>query len=182
MDINILRRHAYRNTLWTFFVILFFVIGIFTGKAFANEPEQIAFLDQKPEQYLRAKPASTTTTTTVVVQVPRPVVQQVPTAAAQPVTSVQVNPDHTILMGQAGIPEADWSYVELLVAKESGWNPAAVNKSSGACGLPQALPCSKLGVGLDDPVGQLRWMNSYVIARYTSWANAWSHSKTRGWY
>lgn len=65
-----------------------------------------------------------------------------------------------------------------LIGKESGCNPLAVNPSSGACGLPQSLPCSKLGpVNADgtsavDPVTQLNWMQNYVISRYGSWASA----------
>ncbi len=82
----------------------------------------------------------------------------------------------------AGIPQADWGNAEWLVQKESGWNPNAKNKSSGACGLAQALPCSKLGDEWNNPVVALTWMQSYVIGRYGSWDNAVAHSKLKGWY
>ncbi len=82
----------------------------------------------------------------------------------------------------SGIPQADWGYVDWLVQKESGWNPNAVNKHSGACGLAQALPCSKVPGEPHDPVNSLRWMNGYVNGRYGSWADAVAHSKATGWY
>lgn len=85
-------------------------------------------------------------------------------------------------LAASGIPRDMWGYAEWLVAKESGWNPNAVNKSSGACGLAQALPCSKVGGNPHDPVTSLNWMNSYVNGRYGGWEGAVSHSKRKGWY
>lgn len=79
-------------------------------------------------------------------------------------------------MNQAGI--TDQANANILIMRESGCNPRAVNPTSGACGISQALPCSKMGpVNADgtsavSPVGQLQWMNSYVMARYGSWERA----------
>lgn len=80
------------------------------------------------------------------------------------------------------IPRDQWGYADWLVKKESGWNPNARNRSSGACGLAQALPCSKVPGNPHDPVNSLNWMHGYVMRRYGSWANAVQHSKARGWY
>lgn len=80
------------------------------------------------------------------------------------------------------IPRDQWGYAEWLVQKESGWNPNAVNRSSGACGLAQALPCSKVPGNPHDPVNSLNWMNGYVTGRYGSWENAVAHSRAKGWY
>lgn len=56
---------------------------------------------------------------------------------------------------------------------ESGNNPGSINKSSGACGLGQALPCSKLPCSLSDYACQDSWFtNNYMIPRYGTWANA----------
>jgi uncharacterized protein YabE (DUF348 family) len=84
-------------------------------------------------------------------------------------------------LAQAGISNADAVW---LIAKESGCNPGAVNKSSGACGIPQALPCSKLPCPLDasGAVCQLGWMDRYVHGRYGSWAAARAFHAQRGWY
>ena len=73
-------------------------------------------------------------------------------------------------MAQAGIPVTNAT--RTLIINESGCRPDAVNPSSGACGIPQALPCSKLPCSLQDPVCQLKWMDGYVKARYTTWERA----------
>lgn len=86
------------------------------------------------------------------------------------------------LMAQAGIPESQWSSAYSLIQKESGWNSGARNRSSGACGLVQAYPCSKLGPNWSDPLVALRWGNSYVNGRYGGWNQAWAHSQRKGWY
>lgn len=83
-------------------------------------------------------------------------------------------------MAQAGI--TDIANATIIINHESGCNPHAVNASSGACGIGQALPCSKTGCSMDDPVCQLRWMQSYVFGRYGSWAGAVGFWNNHGWY
>lgn len=56
--------------------------------------------------------------------------------------------------------------------KESGNNPNSINKSSGACGLGQSLPCSKMGCALGDYACQDAFFTRYMLARYGSWENA----------
>ena len=56
--------------------------------------------------------------------------------------------------------------------KESGNNPNSINRSSGACGLGQALPCSKMGCALGDYACQDAFFTKYMLARYGSWENA----------
>mgnify|MGYP001003300645 CR=1 FL=1 len=82
----------------------------------------------------------------------------------------------------AGIPESDWRVADILVTKESSWNPNAVNRSSGACGLAQALPCSKLGSNWNNPVHALQWMDRYVRSRYGSWQAALNFHYSHNWY
>lgn len=69
---------------------------------------------------------------------------------------------------------------DAIVHKESTWNPEAVNPSSGACGLPQALPCSKIKD--KSPEGQVKWMIDYIADRYGTPSNAWRIWQTQGWY
>lgn len=91
-------------------------------------------------------------------------------------------------MAQAGI--ASTTATNKLILKESGCRPNAVNPSSGACGIPQAYPCSKLPCPLNDSgaVCQLKWMSNYVQQRYGSWENALSfwyaqcNTKSGCWY
>ncbi|MBO0981466.1 transglycosylase SLT domain-containing protein [Microbacterium sp. SD291] len=85
-------------------------------------------------------------------------------------------------MAAAGIAESDWGYVDYIVSRESGWNPNATNSSSGACGLVQALPCSKVPGNGYDPVDNLRWANDYATGRYGSWAGAQAFWSNNHWW
>lgn len=85
-------------------------------------------------------------------------------------------------MAAAGIAASDWGYVDYVVSKESGWNPNATNSSSGACGLVQALPCSKVPGNGYDPVDNLRWANGYATGRYGSWAGAYEFWINNNWW
>jgi len=80
------------------------------------------------------------------------------------------------------IPQESWGYADFMVGKESGWNPNAVNKSSGACGLAQALPCSKVPGNPYNPIDSLNWMNSYVNGRYGGWEGAYNYWLVKHWY
>lgn len=85
-------------------------------------------------------------------------------------------------LAASNIPEESWGYADFMVQKESGWNPNSVNKSSGACGLAQALPCSKLGPNWSNPVVALNWMNGYVNGRYGGWEGAYNFWTKNRWY
>ena len=85
-------------------------------------------------------------------------------------------------LAASNIPQESWGYADFMVQKESSWNPNALNVSSGACGLAQALPCSKIPGQWNDPVNALNWMNDYVNGRYGSWAQAYSFWVTNRWY
>jgi hypothetical protein len=69
---------------------------------------------------------------------------------------------------------------------ESGWNVYATNPSSGAYGIPQALPGSKMAsAGPDwqsDAATQIRWGLGYIKSIYGSPCGAWSHEQSDGWY
>lgn len=85
-------------------------------------------------------------------------------------------------MAAAGIPESDWGYVDFIASKESGWNPNATNSSSGACGLIQAHPCSKVPGSGYDPVDNLRWASGYASGRYGGWAGAYAFWSANHWW
>lgn len=101
-------------------------------------------------------------------------------------SSVKVTGTCSEWMSQAGI--AITNATTNLIIKESGCRPTARNASSGACGIPQALPCSKLANVCPnwqtDPVCQLRWMDTYVKNRYGTWEKAYSTwlSRSPHWY
>lgn len=85
-------------------------------------------------------------------------------------------------MSAAGIAEGDWGFVDYIAKRESGWNPNATNKSSGACGLIQAYPCSKVPGNGYDPVDNLRWANGYATGRYGSWSAAYDFWTRNHWW
>lgn len=70
--------------------------------------------------------------------------------------------------------------------KESGWNPYAYNPSTGAYGIPQALPASKMATkGSDYQTNyqtQIKWGLSYISSRYGNPQTAWNHWLSKGWY
>lgn len=69
-----------------------------------------------------------------------------------------------------------------IYARESGNNPGAVNASSGACGLGQALPCSKMPCSLSDYACQDNFFTGYMLSRYGSWDNARSFWLAHSWW
>jgi hypothetical protein len=81
---------------------------------------------------------------------------------------------------------AQFVCLESLWTKESNWNPLSTNRSSGAHGIPQALPASKMAViGADyktSAITQINWGLKYIDDRYSNPCRAWSHWKKRGWY
>jgi hypothetical protein len=79
-----------------------------------------------------------------------------------------------------------WSCLDRLWQRESNWNPHAQNPSSGAYGIPQSLPGSKMAsAGADwrtNPATQITWGLGYIQGRYGSPCGAWGHSQSVGWY
>ena len=89
------------------------------------------------------------------------------------------------MLGQYGWG-AQWADLEALWTRESGWNYKATNPSSGAYGIPQALPGSKMAsAGKDwktNASTQIRWGLSYIKSRYGSPAKANAFQKANNWY
>ncbi|MGW7051354.1 aggregation-promoting factor C-terminal-like domain-containing protein [Streptomyces sp. NPDC054887] len=85
------------------------------------------------------------------------------------------------------IPDAaQFSCFDRIVEHESGWNPQASNASSGAYGLVQALPATKMSsAGADwktNPATQIEWGLDYMNDRYGSPCGAWDFWQSNGWY
>jgi len=74
------------------------------------------------------------------------------------------------MLSSYGWNDSQFSCLVSLWNKESEWNPSAVNKSSGAYGIPQSLPGSKMAsAGADwrtNPATQIRWGLGYIQGRY----------------
>ncbi|MEV8601751.1 transglycosylase SLT domain-containing protein [Streptomyces griseoviridis] len=89
-------------------------------------------------------------------------------------------------LARSRLSSAQYSCLSAVVEHESGWNHRAVNPSSGAYGLFQALPGSKMASAGSDwrtsPLTQMRWGLSYMKARYGSPCGAWNFWQKNGWY
>ena len=90
------------------------------------------------------------------------------------------------MLGSYGWSSSQFSCLVSLWNEESGWNVTASNPSSGAYGIPQALPGSKMAsAGADwqtSAATQIRWGLGYIKADYGSPCSAWSHEEADGWY
>ncbi len=77
-------------------------------------------------------------------------------------------------------------YLNLLWMRESGWNRYACNPASGAYGIPQAVPGSKMATAGPDwrssARTQILWGMGYIRARYLTPWRAWQHELQAGWY
>jgi hypothetical protein len=85
-----------------------------------------------------------------------------------------------------GWGDGDYQCLVLLWNRESGWRADAYNRSSGAYGIPQSLPGSKMAsAGADwrtNAATQIEWGLSYIRGRYGAPCGAWAHSEQYNWY
>jgi hypothetical protein len=90
------------------------------------------------------------------------------------------------LLKSHGWTTGQFRYLNLLWIRESGWNPYARNPYSGAYGIPQALPGSKMASAGPDwrtnPRTQILWGMHYIKVRYYTPYGAWRHELIYGWY
>lgn len=130
------------------------------------------------------------------VEVSRKIIQE--TIVAGPISQQQVvgskvnapvavvSGDKSSIMSAAGISSGDYGAVDYIISHESGWNAGARNRSSGAYGLCQALPASKMASAGSDwetnPVTQLRWCTGYASSRYGSWQGAYTFWIYNHWW
>ncbi len=91
-----------------------------------------------------------------------------------------------LMAGQYGWGEDQFGCLVALWNRESGWNVNAYNASSGAAGIPQALPGSKMAsAGADwetNPATQITWGLGYISGRYGTPCGAWDNLQSQGWY
>ncbi|MEU0211403.1 transglycosylase SLT domain-containing protein [Streptomyces canus] len=110
--------------------------------------------------------------------------------ASRSSSSFPVQSSYTVAQIQAMaasmVPSGQFQCFSNIVDHESSWNYRAVNASSGAYGLFQALPGSKMSsVGSDwqtNPATQIKWGLNYMDSRYGSPCEAWSFWQANHWY
>lgn len=111
-------------------------------------------------------------------------------SATRDASSFTVKASYTVAQIQAMaaqmVPSGQFQCFSNIVNHESSWNYRAVNASSGAYGLFQALPGSKMSsVGSDwqtNPATQIKWGLNYMNSRYGSPCDAWSFWQANSWY
>ena len=90
------------------------------------------------------------------------------------------------MLQSMGFGDDEYSCLVALWNRESGWNVYAFNASSGAYGIPQAVPGDKMAAsGADwqtNPATQISWGLSYITGRYSTPCGAWAQSESQGWY
>jgi hypothetical protein len=90
------------------------------------------------------------------------------------------------MLGTFGWSSSQFSCLDPLWAHESGWSVTAYNAGSGAYGIPQALPGSRMasaGPGWQtNAATQIRWGLEYIKSTYGSPCAAWDHEQATGWY
>ena len=115
------------------------------------------------------------------------------TSAKAPVMSVPaVTPGSArdiasqMMLSMYGWGSDQFACFDKIITQESGWNVSATNRSSGAYGIPQALPGSKMATaGADwqtNPATQIKWALGYVQGRYATPCGAWAFKSAHGWY
>ncbi len=113
---------------------------------------------------------------------PKPAVKKVTATPRLSVPSVATARNYAL----SRIGSTQFSCLDKLWERESGWNPRAYNSSSGAYGIPQALPGDKMASIASDwrynPVTQVKWGLGYISDRYGTACSAWSHSQAYNWY
>ena len=88
----------------------------------------------------------------------------------------------SLMASKYGWGADQFSCLNSLWNRESGWRVHAANPS-GAYGIPQALPGSKMGAGWQNSARvQVAWGLGYIKSRYGTPCGAWSHSQSTGWY
>lgn len=114
-------------------------------------------------------------------------VAQAPVANTTSTPAVAPTGDKYDWMRAAGIAESDFTYVNYILSKESGWNHLIWNTGgSGAYGLCQSLPASKMASAgsdyMSNPITQLKWCNGYAQSRYGGWAQAYAFWTNNHWW
>jgi hypothetical protein len=118
---------------------------------------------------------------------PKPAPKPAPKAVAKPrVISVMPSVADARAYALSRIGSVQFACLDRLFTRESNWNPHAYNSSSGAYGIPQAVPGDKMATfgadWRDNPITQVKWGLSYIAGRYGTACRAWSHAQTYGWY
>jgi hypothetical protein len=130
--------------------------------------------------------APVTPPTSATVQTPRPTPTPSPKSATTDHRTFTTGVLRAREYAHSRIGHYQFSCLDILWQRESGWRVKATNRQSGAYGIPQALPPSKMAkVGLDwrtNPLTQVKWGLMYISGRYGTACTALRYAYEQGWY
>jgi len=128
-----------------------------------------------------SRPAATSSAATQQAQSTQPTRAATATAASGSPQQVA-----EAMLASFGWSASQFSCLDPLWAHESGWSVTAYNAGSGAYGIPQALPGSRMASAGPDwqtnAATQIRWGLEYIQGTYGSPCAAWDHEQATGWY
>lgn len=91
-----------------------------------------------------------------------------------------------MMLSRYGWGDDEFVCFDSIIMRESSWRVNATNPTSGAYGLPQALPAAKMASAGDDwltnPVTQISWALDYIKGRYGTPCQAWAFWQAHNWY
>ena len=154
--------------------------------AMAEEEPQLTEFDSGPAQSVTASEEVAQAFARDVIKVSKivPLVRQAPAAGTPDPGTAQAIALEMVLA--RGWDTGQYNCLVSLWNKESHWNVYAHNVGSGAYGIPQAVPGSKMAsAGADwatNPRTQITWGLGYIQGRYTNPCGAWAKSQSSGWY
>ena len=85
-------------------------------------------------------------------------------------------------MNKYGYSAGDFNALDSIIERESGWNPNAVNDSSGAAGIAQRISGYDQSYSQNQPREQIRWLLNYIDDRYGTPQEALAFKDRMGWY
>lgn len=107
-------------------------------------------------------------------------------APEPPVLTVASGGESPQAYAESVVGSGEYGCLYDLWMRESGWRYDAENPGSGAYGIPQSLPASKMAAAGPDwrtnPITQVKWGLGYIDATYGTPCGAWSHEESQGWY
>lgn len=111
---------------------------------------------------------------------------QTPVAAGDIASPAQAKAIAKDMVAARGWDDSQYTCLVSLWTRESGWRVTAGNKSSGAYGIPQSLPGSKMASAgpnwRTDAATQITWGLGYIKGRYKTPCGAWDHFLRKNWY
>ncbi|MBG9980798.1 LysM peptidoglycan-binding domain-containing protein [Facklamia lactis] len=151
-----------------------------TEESYVEETTEESYVEETTEETTEETYVEETTEEPYVEETTEEAVVDAPVSYGDPYSAFEQ------ISADKGLSQAEKDMWSSIIASESGWSHTVSNPSSGAYGLPQALPGSKMAShGADwatNPYTQLAWMYDYMVGRYGSISGAWSFWQGNRWY